>query len=108
MLFHLAHPFVRGACSGREGTGATYRPSRDGNYGHFTLKLTFPRNPNGVYLLKGGGPDVCRTFAVPRCWRKPQGVIHGKHCGVTEKHWGGCASRLRERREDNGSTLETN
>jgi hypothetical protein len=26
----------------------------DGNYLDCTLKLTFPTNPNGVYLLKGG------------------------------------------------------
>src|SRR5262249_17904161 len=77
-------PLFEGLVQVERGTGATDRPSRDGNYGHFTLKLTFPRNPNGVYLLKGGGPGVCRTFAVPRCWRKPQRVIHGKRCGGTE------------------------
>jgi hypothetical protein len=54
------------------------------NYLDCTLKLTFPRNPNGVYLIKGGGPNVWRKFGVPRCWRKPQGLIFGKRCGVTE------------------------
>jgi hypothetical protein len=27
---------------------------------------------------------VWRKFGVPSCWRKPQGVIHGKRSGVTE------------------------
>jgi hypothetical protein len=56
----------------------------DGNYADYTLKLTFPPNPNGLYLLKGGGPDVWRKFGVPGRWRKSQGVIHGKRCGTTE------------------------
>ena len=56
----------------------------EGNYLDCTLKLTFPSNPNGVYLLKGGGPDVWRKFGVPQSWRRPQGFIHGKRCGVTE------------------------
>ena len=56
----------------------------DGNYADYTLKLTFPPNPNGVYLLKGGGRDVWCKFGVPRCWRKPQGLIFGKRCGTTE------------------------
>ena len=56
----------------------------DGNYLDCTLKLTFPPNPNGIYVLKGGGPDVWRKFGVPRCWRRSQGMIQGKRCGVTE------------------------
>jgi hypothetical protein len=71
----------------------------DGNYLDCTLKLTFPTNPNGVYLLKGGGPDVWRKFGVPSCWRKPQGVIHGKRCGVTENI--GAAARIRWREQQN-------
>jgi hypothetical protein len=52
-----------------------------------------PRSENGVYLLKGGGLDVWRKFGVPRCWRKPQGIIHGKRCGTTENI--GSAARRR-------------
>jgi hypothetical protein len=33
-----------------------------GNYGDFTLKLIFPRNPNGLYLIKGGRSDVWRRL----------------------------------------------
>jgi hypothetical protein len=56
----------------------------EGNYLDCTLKVTFPSNPNGVYLVKGGGPDVWRKFGVPLSWRKPQGVILGKRCGTTQ------------------------
>ena len=28
------------------------------------------------------GPDVWRKFEVPRCWRKPLGLIFGKRCGI--------------------------
>jgi hypothetical protein len=34
----------------------------DGNYADYTIKLTFPRNANGLYLVKGGGPDVWRKI----------------------------------------------
>jgi hypothetical protein len=55
-----------------------------GNYADYIVKLTFPRNPNGVYLIKGGGPKVWRVFGLPRNWRKLQGIIHGQRGGVTE------------------------
>jgi hypothetical protein len=61
----------------------------DCNFLDFTFKLTFPPNPNGLYLIKGGGPDVQRKFGVPRCWRKPQGLIHGNApCLVEGQHLG--------------------
>jgi hypothetical protein len=95
MLFHLAHPFVRGRkrveveralerLIGRHGQG---------NYLDCTLKLTLPANPNGIYFLKGGAADVWHEFGVPRCWRKPQGLIYGKRCGVSENV--GAAARRR-------------
>jgi hypothetical protein len=86
MLFHLAHPFLRGR-KHNQVLGALERLidlHGNGNYADFTLKLTFPRNPNGLYLVKGGGPDVWQRFGVPRCWRKRQGFIFGKRCGTTE------------------------
>lgn len=86
MLFHLAHPFLQGRRRIQVERALERLIDRHGeaNYLDCTLKLTFPRNPNGVYLLKGGGPDVWRKFGVPRCWRKPQGLIDGKRCGTTE------------------------
>jgi hypothetical protein len=86
MLFHLAHPFL----SGRKRLQVERALERlidrhgRGKWGDFTLKLTFPRNPNGLYLLKGGGRDVWSNFGVPRLWRKRQGLIVGKRCGTTE------------------------
>ena len=86
MLFHLAHPFIRGRRHIEVERALERLIDRhgDGNLLDCTFKLTFPRNPNGVYLLKGGGPDVWRKFCVPRCWRKPQGIIYGKRCGTTQ------------------------
>jgi hypothetical protein len=86
MLFHLAHPFIRGRrrVQVEEALERLIDRHGEGNYLDCTLKLTFPRNPNGVYLIKGGGPDVWRKFGVPRCWRKWQGIIQGKRCGTTE------------------------
>jgi hypothetical protein len=95
MLFHLAHPFIR-VRRRIQVEGALDKlidKHGNGNDAHYTLKLTFPANPNGVYLIKGGGPDVWGRFAVPRCWRKPQGLIHGKRCGTTENI--GALRRLR-------------
>jgi hypothetical protein len=96
MLFHLAHPFIRGRkrIQVEKELEALIDRHGDGNYADYTLKLTFPLNPNGLYLLKGAGPEVWRRFGVPSCWRKPQGLIHGKRCGTTEnigaaarRHW---------------------
>jgi hypothetical protein len=95
MLFHLAHAFM----CGRKHVEVVRSLERlidrhgDGNFADFTLKLTFPPNPDGLYLLKGGGPDVWRKFGVPTMWRASQGVIIGKRCGVTENV--GLAARKR-------------
>ena len=99
MLFHLAHPFL--ALGGRlQVEGALDRlidRHGRGNYAEHTLKLTFPRNPNGLYLLKGGGPDVWQAFAVPMSWRKRQGLIAGKRCGTTENIGPAARQRWRNR-----------
>ena len=86
MLFHLAHPFTRGRrrIEVEDALERLIDRHGDGNHADYTLKLTFPTTPNGLYLIKGGGPDVWRKFSVPRCWRKPQGNILGKRCGTTE------------------------
>jgi hypothetical protein len=98
MLFHLAHPFFRGR-KDNEVLGALERLTDrhgNGNYADYTVKLTFPRHPNGIYLVKGGGPDVWRRFGVPHSWRKPQGLIFGKRCGTTQNI--GPAARLQQTR----------
>jgi len=101
MLFHLAHPFIRGRR--RVEVERTLERLIDrhgeGNYLDCTLKLTFPANPNG-----GGGPDVWRKFGVPSCWRKQQDLIHGKRCGVTENI--ALAARRRWKEQHRGAGRE--
>jgi hypothetical protein len=50
------------------------------------IELTFPANPDGKYLLKGGTPAVWETFVLPdkRRSRLGEGAINGKRCGVTQ------------------------
>jgi len=104
MLFHLAHPFLRG----RKHTQVLMALERlidrhgDGNYADYTIKLTFPRNPNGLYLVKGRRPEVWRRFGVPQLWRKPQGLIFGKRCGTTEDI-GPAARKRRRQQQDRNS-----
>ncbi len=43
------------------------------------------RSYDGLYLLKGGGKPVWKLFPrIKKDWRKPQGIIFGKRCGVTQ------------------------
>jgi hypothetical protein len=51
-----------------------------------TIELTFPANPGGKYLLKGGTSAVWDAFRLPDKWRSKLGedVIEGKRCGITE------------------------
>jgi hypothetical protein len=66
MLVHLAHPFLIGGKRLQVIRALERLIDRhgNGNCADYTLKLTFPRNPNGLYLVKGGGPEVCRRFGV--------------------------------------------
>ena len=56
----------------------------DGILGEFAVRLTIWPDPDGLYLIKGGGPKVWKRFPrIRKEWRKPQGIIHGKRCGTT-------------------------
>src|SRR5262249_46169613 len=55
-----------------------------GILGEFAVKLKICRDPDGLYLLKGGGPEVWRRFRIKQKFRESQGIIHGKRCGTTE------------------------
>ena len=68
MLFHLAHPFTRGRrrIQVEDSFERLIDRHGDGNFLDCTFKLTFPPNPNGLYLIKGGGSDVWRR----RCQNK--------------------------------------
>jgi hypothetical protein len=57
------------------------------------IKLTVWPNPDGKYLIKGGGPKVWKQFRLRKEHRRLQGIIHGKRCGVTQ-NIGAAARRL--------------
>ena len=64
-----------------------------------TIELTFPANPDGKYLLKGGTRAVWEQFRLPPKWRSKlgEGLIEGKRCGVTSEF--GPAARARHYRQ---------
>jgi len=65
-----------------------------------TIELTFPANPDGKYLLKGGTRAVWDEFRLPHKWRSKlgEGLIEGKRCGVTQNI--GPAARRRHHQRD--------
>jgi hypothetical protein len=48
------------------------------------IKLVIHDNPDGKYLIKGGGPKVWKRFRLRRDHRRLHGTIHGKRCGTTK------------------------
>jgi hypothetical protein len=57
----------------------------DGILGEFAVRLVIWPDPDGLYLIKGGGPLVWKQFPrIRKDWRTPQGIIHGKRCGTTQ------------------------
>jgi hypothetical protein len=87
LLFHLPVEYRSGAklseieahverLIGRHGAGIL---------GEFGVKLEIWPDPDGLYLIKGGGASVWKLFPrIRKAWRTGQGVIHGKRCGTTE------------------------
>jgi hypothetical protein len=60
---------------------------RQGNgiLGEFAVRLVIWPDPDGLYLIKGGGPDVWRQFPrIRKEWREQQGIILGKRCGTSQ------------------------
>ena len=65
----------------------------DGILGEFAVTLKIWPDPDGLYLIKSGGANVWERFPrIRKDWRKPQGIIHGKRCGVSQNL--GPAARL--------------
>ena len=94
LLFHLPVQFRSGKGL-REVKAAIYRlinrhgrtdgdECGDGYWADNVIKLVIHHNPDGKYLIKGGGPEVWRRFGVRKKDRRSQGLIHGKRCGTTE------------------------
>jgi hypothetical protein len=66
------------------------------------IKLVIHQNPDGKYLVKGGGPKIWKKFGLRKEHRRLQGFIYGKRCGTTENI--GPAARKRWRKRRDGST----
>ena len=56
-----------------------------GIWSECVVKLKIWRDPDGLYLLKGGGPKVWGLFRIKRKFREGQGIVHGKRCGTSQK-----------------------
>ena len=54
-----------------------------GYWAEEVIKLVIWPNPDGKYLIKGGGPKVWKQFNLRKEHRRLQGIIHGKRCGTT-------------------------
>jgi len=67
----------------------------DGYWADNVIKLVIHHNPDGKYLIKGGGHEVWRRFGVRKEDRRSQGLIFGKRCGTTENIGSAARSRLR-------------
>ena len=86
VLFHLPPAY----CFGRKLREVERAISRlverhgDGIWGDGAVKLVIHENPDGKYLIKGGGPEVWKRFQLRKEDRRSQGLIHGKRCGTTE------------------------
>ena len=79
----------------RHGRGITHEKAID---------LRLHDNPDGKYLIKGGGPKVWKLFRLRKEHRRLQGIIHGKRCGTTQNL--GPAARLQALIEGNNRTAE--
>jgi hypothetical protein len=66
----------------------------NGILGEFAVRLVIWPDPDGLYLIKGGGLAVWNQFPrIRKDWRTAQGIIHGKRCGVSQNL--GPTARLR-------------
>ena len=85
-------PHGQEAASGRGGDCSLVKRHGRGikRAGHQTRD---PREPDGKYLIKGGGPKVWKRFLLRKEHRRLQGIIHGKRCGTTQNI--GPAARVR-------------
>ena len=86
LLFHLPVEYRTGARSLQTEAALSRLVGRHGGgiWGEFAVKLIIHPDPDGLYLIKGGDRKVWERFKIRREWRKSQGIIHGKRCGITE------------------------
>ncbi len=99
LLFHLPVAFRTGVKL-RQVESALYRLiKRHGNgyWAEEAIDLTIWPDPDGKYLIKGGGREVWKRFGLRKEHRCSQGIIHGKRCGTTENIGPAARRRWKER-----------
>ena len=99
LLFHLTIEYCTGARL-LQTEAALFRLAGlhgDGILGEFAIDLRIHRDPDGLYLIKGGDRQVWERFNIRKDWRKSQGIIHGKRCGITENLGEAARNRYRLR-----------
>jgi hypothetical protein len=67
------------------------------------IHLTIWPDPDGKYLIKGGGLQVWKEFGVRNEHRRLQGLISGKRCGVMGNI--GAAARRRWRGQQKATII---
>ena len=100
LLFHLPVEY----CTKRklQVEAAIYRLITRHGRGYWAeevIKLVIWPNPDGKYLIKGGGPKVWKQFNLRKEHRRAQGIIHGKRCGTTVNLGRAARIRVRSMRE---------
>lgn len=83
LLFYLPMEYRTGKKL-REVEAAIYRlidKHGDGYWADEVSNLVIHNNPDGKYLIKGGGPKVWKRFRLRKEHRRSQGSIHCKRCG---------------------------
>ena len=85
LLFHL--PVEYRAKRKLQIEAAIYRLIKRHGRGYWAeevIDLRIHDNPDGKYLIKGGGREVWKLFRLRKEHRRLQGIIFGKRCGVTQ------------------------
>ena len=86
LLFHLPLEYRTGRKL-RQVEAAINRLVHRHGHGVFhekAIDLRVHDNPDGKYLIKGGGPKIWRHFQLRKDHHRLQGLIIGKRCGITE------------------------
>ena len=100
LLFHLPSAYRRGPKLHEIEITIRRLVDRHGDiWGDRAVDLVIWPNPDGKYLVKGGGKKVWERFRVRKKDRHLQGHIQGKRCGVTENIGLGARQRWEESHE---------
>jgi len=86
LLFHLPVDYRSGAKMTQVEAAISRLVERHGkSISHEkAIDLRVHDNPDGKYLIKGGGLKVWKLFRLRKEHRRSQGIIFGKRCGTTQ------------------------